>query len=117
MLADVTKPWSITLAAAIAAVALALAGLAAPSLMPAAPPALMAAVLGASLVCTVLAFGTLAVRVRRLELENSGLVEEISQEFDRVRDKLEIFSDALAEPRTLTPTEEGGAPLRRVTVR
>ncbi|HUR68435.1 MAG TPA: hypothetical protein VM370_04255 [Candidatus Thermoplasmatota archaeon] len=109
--------WSLTLVLASLAVAFALVGLGLGTLYPGAAPLVSTALLGASLGCTAGAFTRVAMRVRRLELENEGLIEEISQEFDRVKDKIEIFGEALAEPRSLTPAEIEEAPLRRVTIK
>ena len=94
--------WNLTLVAATLAIALAGAGLLVTTLAPAAAPVATGALLAGSLGGTVAAFGLLASRVRRLELENEGLVEEISQEFDRVKDRLDIYAEALAAP------DEGG---------
>lgn len=111
--------WTPTFLSAALAVAFAAVGLALSVFYPGAAPTVAAGLLVASLGSTAFAFTRLALRVRRLELENEGLIEEISQEFDRVKDKLEIFSEALAEPRSLTPEEEvrADAPLRRVVVK
>jgi hypothetical protein len=102
---SLTRPWIWTFSAALAATVLAAAGLLANLLVPAGSPALAAPLLMASLACTAVAFARMALRVRRLELENEGLVEEISQEFDRVKGKLDIFSDALAAPGASAPAE------------
>ncbi|HEX2022412.1 MAG TPA: hypothetical protein VHH36_06840 [Candidatus Thermoplasmatota archaeon] len=109
--------WTPTLVLATAAVAFALAGLGLTSTAPGAAPLLATSLLVASLGATASAFAFVAMRVRRLELENEGLVEEIAQEFRRVQDRMEIFGDALAEPRTLTPEVVEEPPLRRVTVK
>jgi hypothetical protein len=109
--------WSITLVFATLAVAFALAGLGLGSFYPGAAPLVSGGLLALSLGSTTIAFGRLAMRIRRLELENEGLIEEISQEFDRVKDKIEIFSEALAEPHTLVPEDVEQTPLRRVTVK
>lgn len=118
MLTTTTKSWVFTVAAASLAVALALTGLGLAILAPAAAPALGTALLAGSFAGTGGAFALLAARVRRLEMENMGLVEELSQEFDRVKDKLAIFEDALAEPRSIEPTVEAeNTPLRRVVIK
>ena len=109
--------WTLTLIASTLAVAFAATGLVSATFYPGVAPAFTSGLMLASLGSTAAAFGLVAVRVRRLELENEGLVEELSQEFDRVKDKLEIFGEALAEPRTLEPEEAEAAPLRRVTIR
>lgn len=116
---SVDNNWSVTLVFATLAVGFALAGLGLGGIYPGAAPIVSAALLLGSLACTAVAFTRLAFRVRRLELENEGLIEEISQEFDRVKDKIEIFTDALAEPRSITPEERtvDDAPLRRVTIK
>lgn len=118
MLSDTPKSWILALAAACSAIALAFAGILLQAFAPGASPTLATALLAGSLGSTVVAFGGLAARVRRLEMENMGLIEEISQEFDRVKDKLEIFSEALAEPRTIQPeVQEENVPMRRVTIK
>ena len=117
MLSTTTRSWTFTLAAATLAVALAATGLVMMTFTPAAAPALATGLLAGSLLGTTAAFATLAARVRRLEMENMGLIEEISQEFDRVKDRLEIFQEALAEPHTLDVAEEQEIPLRRVVVK
>ena len=110
--------WTFTLVFATLAVALAAVGLGLSGLYPGAAPLVTTALLLGSLAFTAAAFARVAMRLRRLELENEGLVEEIAQEFDRVKDKLEIFSEALAEPRSLTPDEvDADVPMRRVTVK
>ena len=114
------QSWTPTLLSATLAVAFAVVGLLSTSFYPGATPFLSSALLLASLAATATAFTFVARRVRRLELENEGLIEEISQKFDRVQDKLEIFGEALAEPRTLAPQEPAKAsdePLRRVMVK
>ena len=88
--------WNLTLVAATVAVALAAAGLLLNALSPGAAPVVSAALLATSLGATGVAFTFLAMRVHRLELENEGLIEEISQEFQRVKDRIEIFGEALA---------------------
>lgn len=130
----VDNNWTVTLVFATLAVGFALAGLGLGGMYPgalnepagssgssafgpAAAPLVASALLAGSLACTGVAFTRVAMRVRRLELENEGLIEEISLEFDRVKDKIEIFSNALAEPRSITPEEVDSAPLRRVTVK
>lgn len=118
MLAEHDRAWTFTIAAGSLAVVLATVGLLMPALAPAAPAAFPIALLVASLAATATAFTVLARRVHRLEMENLGLVEEISQEFDSVRDKLEIFGEALADPQRLTVTEhEVNVPARRVEVK
>lgn len=109
--------WTLTLVLASLAVALAAVGLGLSGFYPGAAPILYTAILAGSLGCTAGAFVRVASRVRRLELENEGLIEEISQEFDRVKDKLEIFGEALAEPRSLQPEEVEEVPVRRVTIK
>lgn len=89
------KTWTLTLMGATLAVAFAAVGLLSTTLYPGATPLLTTGLLGASLACTGLVFTLVASRVRRLELENEGLIEEISQRFDRVKDELEIFGEAL----------------------
>ena len=114
---SVDNNWTLTLVLATLAVGFALAGLGLGGIYPGAAPIVATALLVASLGLTAAAFTRLAMRVRRLELENEGLIEEISQEFDRVKDKMEIFSEALADPRSITPEEVENVPLRRVTVK
>lgn len=109
--------WTLTLVLASLAIAFALTGLGLGAVYPGAAPLVASGLLAGSLVSTAGAFTTIAIRLRRLELENEGLIEEISQEFDRVKDKIEIFSEALAEPRTLVPEEVEDHPLRRVTIK
>ena len=109
--------WTFTLVLATLAVAFAFAGLGLDGLYPGAAPLVAAGLLAVSLACTAGAFTRLAMRVRRLELENEGLIEEISQEFDRVKDKIEIFTEALAEPRSIQPQEIESTPMRRVTIK
>lgn len=113
------KFWPLTTTAAVVAIVAAAAGLALNAFAPAAPALLTSGLLALSLAGTAVAFGRVAMRLRRLELENEGLVEEISQEFDSVKDKLEIFSEALEEPRSLEPeaAESHAAPMRRVMVK
>ena len=112
------QSWTSTLVSATLAVAFALTGLLSTTFYPGATPLLTTALLLASLGATATAFALVARRVRRLELENEGLIEEISQQFDRVHDKLEIFGEALAEPRTLAPEEpKADEPVRRVMVK
>ena len=114
------QSWTPTLLAGTLAVAFAAVGLASTAVYPGATPLVSSALLLASLGATATAFTLVARRVRRLELENEGLIEEISQKFDRVQDKLEIFGEALAEPRSLAPEEPVKAsdePLRRVMVK
>lgn len=121
MLSDARHSWTPTFLFASLAVAFAGVGLALSTFYPGAAPMVAAGLLVASLASTAAAFTRLALRVRRLELENEGLIEEISQEFDRVKDKLEIFSEALAEPRSLSPDEAAPgteqASARRVVVK
>ena len=102
---SLTRSWTWTLLAATLAIAFAGIGLSLTSLAPGAAPGLSAGLLLASLGATTLAFGQVAYRVRKIELENEGLIEEISQEMDRVHDKFEIFNDALTAPRSLSPEE------------
>lgn len=109
--------WTTTLAAASVAVTLAACGLALTSLSPGTSVLVTNGLLLGSLGATTLAFTNLALRLRRLELENEGLIEEISQEFDRVKDKIEIFGEALESPRTLSPEGVEDAPMRRVMVK
>ena len=109
--------WTWTLVLAVLAISLAAVGLGLESFYPGAAPLVSTALLVGSLASTAGAFTRVALRVRRLELENIGLIEEISQEFDRVKDKIEIFSEALADPRSITPEEVKNVPLRRVTVK
>lgn len=116
-----TRSWIWTILAATLAIVFAGVGLTMNTVEPGAMPLFSSGLLLASLACTAAAFGRLVSRVRRLELENEGLIEEISQEFDRVKDKLEIFSEALADPRSISPEEaaerEADAPMRRVTIK
>lgn len=116
-----TRPWIWTMLTATLAVAFAAIGLTLSLVAPGAMPVLGSALLLASLGMTATAFGRLVARVRRLELENEGLIEEISQEFDRVKDKIDIFAEALADPRSLTPEEaaahDADTPMRRVTIK
>ena len=115
---SVDNNWTWTLVLATLAVTFATVGLGLSGLYPGAAPLVATGLLVASIACTAGAFTRLALRVRRLEMENMGLIEEISQEFDRVKDKLEIFSEALAEPRTLKPeVPEENIPMRRVTIK
>lgn len=114
------QTWTWTLVSATLAVAFAIVGLLSTTFYPGATPVLTSALLLASLGSTAAAFTLVARRVRRLELENEGLIEEISQQFDRVKDKLDIFGEALAEPRQVTPEAPAQAPdepLRRVMVK
>lgn len=112
------KHWTWTLIFATLAIAFAAAGFGLGGLYPGAAPLVGTALLLGSLASTAVAFTRVAMRVHRLELDNEGLIEEISQEFDRVRDKLEIFSESLAEPRSLTPEDvDLNTPMRRVTVK
>ena len=115
---SVDNNWTWTLVLATLAVTFAAVGLGLTGIYPGAAPMVATGLLVGSLVCTAGAFARVAIRVRRLELENMGLIEEISQEFDRVKDKLEIFSEALAEPRTLQPeVKADDVPMRRVTIK
>lgn len=117
---SMTRHWIWTLLAATLAVALAGVGLTLTSLYPGAAPGLATALLLGSLALTATAFGRIALRVRRLELENEGLIEEVSQEFDRVKDKLDIFAEAMDAPRSLTPDQAEAAEAanaRRVMVK
>ena len=111
--------WTQTLVAAVVAVTLAATGLLLTTFSAATSVLVTNGLLLGSLAATTVAFTTLALRLRRLELENEGLIEEISQKFDRVNDKLDIFGEALAEPRTLAPEApaKGDEPLRRVMVK
>lgn len=111
--------WTLTALSASAAVATAATGFVINAFAPGSAPMVSTGLLVAAVGCTATAFGLVAARLRRIELENMGLIEEISQEFDRVKDKLEIFSEALAEPRTIQPeVVESEAPTtRRVTVK
>ncbi len=117
MIAD--KNWIATLVSASIAVTLAAVGLLATRVDPGLSPLISSGILLGSLGATAFAFTLVALRVRRLELENEGLIEEVSQQFDRVKDKLEIFSEALAEPRSISPEAPVPAdePLRRVMVK
>lgn len=115
---SVKDSWTHTLVCAVVAVTLAAAGLLVSTFSPATSGLVMGGLLAGSLAATAAAFTLLARRLRRLELENEGLIEEISQEFDRVRDKMEIFGEALQAPRNMTPEEaEADAPMRRVMVK
>lgn len=110
--------WASTLLSATIAVTFATVGLAASLLYPGATPLLTTGVLLGSLAATATAFTLVALRLRRLELENEGLIEEISQELDRVHDKFEIFGEALAEPRSIEPdVVSRDAPARRIAVK
>ena len=109
--------WTQTLVAAVVAVTLAATGLTLTTFSPATSVLVTNGLLLGSLAATGVACTTLALRLRRLELENEGLIEEISQEFDRVKDKIEIFGEALESPRTLSPEEVENAPMRRVMVK
>jgi hypothetical protein len=113
------RQWLLTLILATLAVSFAAIGLAGTTLIPVQAPAFTGALLLASLGCTAGAFGVLASRLRRLELENEGLIEELSQEFDRVKTKIEIFEEAFQEPRTLAPetVEAQEDAVRRVVVK
>lgn len=112
-----SKFWSITLVAASFAVAFAAIGLVLDSFAPATPALVTTGLLLASLGSTATAFARIALRVRRLELENEGLVEEISQEFDRVKDKIDILGEGLDGARRITPEEAEAAPMRRVPLK
>lgn len=109
--------WTQTLVAAVIAVTLAATGLVLTTFSPATGVLVTNGLLLGSLAATGTAFTTLALRLRRLELENEGLIEEISQEFDRVKDKIEIFGEALESPRTLAPEEIENTPMRRVMIK
>lgn len=114
------RQWLLTLVLATLAVSFAVVGLVGTTLVPIETPAFTAALLAASLACTAGAFGILASRLRRLELENEGLIEELSQEFDRVKTKIEVFEEAFEEPRSFPPGQTvkvEGQSLRRVTVK
>lgn len=113
---SVDNDWTMTFVFAALAVGFALAGLGLDGFYPGAAPLVSSGLLVASLGCTSTAFTRLALRVRRIELENEGLIEEISREFDRMKDKIEIFTDALAQPRSIRPEEIERAPVRRVTI-
>lgn len=99
------KSWTPTLLLATLAIAFAATGLALTSFYPGAAPLVATGLLAASLTATTGAFTLVATRVRRLELENEGLIEEVSQEFARVQDRIDIFGEALEAPRSLTPEE------------
>lgn len=92
------------------AVAFAASGLLLSTVAPGAAPAASSGMLLASLACTAGAFGLLVARVRRVEQENEGLVEELSQELARVKGRLDVVDAA-----HLAPREE--APGRRVVVK
>lgn len=110
--------WTFTLVFATLAVTLAAVGLGLTGLSPGLAPLAATSLLLGSLAFTAAAFARVALRVRRLELENEGLIEEISQEFDRVKDKLEIFREALTEPLSLQPQDvEANTPMRRITIK
>lgn len=109
--------WTTTFAAAVVAITLAACGLALTTFSPGTSVLVTNGLLLGSLGATAMAFGNLALRLRRLELENEGLIEEISQEFDRVKDKMEIFGEALESPRSLSPEEIESTPMRRVMVK
>lgn len=113
------QSWTPTLLSAALAIAFAAVGLVSTTFYPGATPLLTTGLLLASIGATATAFTLVVRRLRRLELENEGLIEEISQQFDRVNDKLEIFGEALAEPRTLSPQDAKAAdePARRVMVK
>lgn len=89
--------WTLILVTATVAATLAGVGLVGSMILPAEFAALSAAALGGALTASTAAFSLVALRLRRLELENEGLVEELSQEFDRVKEQLEV------EPRSYTP--------------
>lgn len=109
--------WTQILTAAILAVTLAAMGLALTALSPGTSSLVTSALLLGSLAATAVAFASLTRRLRRLELENEGLIEDISQEFDRVKDRLALFDAALQEPRSLSPDGLEDAPMRRVMVK
>ncbi|MFA5862810.1 MAG: hypothetical protein WDA16_14050 [Candidatus Thermoplasmatota archaeon] len=114
------KNWLMTTVAATLAVVLAAVGLLSSTLYPGATPALTAALFVGSVAATATAFTGMALRVRRLEMENLGLIEEISQEFDNVKDKISIFAEALDAPRSMSPqvpAKPADEPLRRVTIK
>jgi hypothetical protein len=100
-----------TLVTATLAVAFAASGLLVVTFAPATPALVSGALLLGSLGATGAAFALLASRVRRLELENMGLIEEISQEFDRVKTRLDVALDATI------PTDEEEEAIRRVVVK
>jgi len=115
---SLTRNWILTFAAALTAVVLGACGLLLTTFDPGAAPAVASALLAGSLACTGAAFVRVALRVRRLELENEGLIEEISQEFDRVRDKLDIFAEAQASAASSEQAEAAErSGIRRVMVK
>lgn len=89
--------WTLILVSATVAVTLAAVGLVGISILPAEYAALSAAALGGALTASTAAFSFVAMRLRRLELENEGLIEEISQEFERVHDSTRSFSPEVHE--------------------
>jgi hypothetical protein len=113
------RQWIVTLILATFAVSFAAAGLLGSTLFGVSSALFTTTLLVGSLAATAGAFGMLASRLRRLELENEGLIEELSQEFDRVRTKIEIFGEALESPRSLSPesVEAQDAAVRRVVVK
>ena len=120
MLSDTERFWTLTMLAASCAIAFAIGGLAVSAVAPAAPAYAASTLLIGSLASTAAAFTLLAVRIRRLETENAGLVEELSQEFERVKDKLEIYGDALQETQRVPLRDaemEANTPMRRVPLK
>lgn len=108
------KTWTWTLVLGVLAIAFATIGFGLETLVPAAQaPALV--LLVASLGCTAGAFTRVALQVRRLELEREGLLEEISQEFDRVKDRMDIMAEGMEAPRRVTPEE--AVVRRRITIK
>ncbi|HEX2022413.1 MAG TPA: hypothetical protein VHH36_06845 [Candidatus Thermoplasmatota archaeon] len=111
------RPWTLVLLVASASLAAGLGGIASAAL---ALSWLAVGLFAAALAGSALTFGLLARRVRHLERAQEGLVEELSQELDRFKDKLDAFSAALAKPRTIAPEEREAAEqaaTRRVTVK
>lgn len=120
MLSDTERFWTFTMLAASCAIAFAIGGLALSALAPSAPAYAASTLLIGSLASTAAAFGLLAARVRRLETENAGLVEELSQEFERVKDKLEIYGEALQESQRVPLRDaevDANTPMRRVPLK
>lgn len=111
---SIDSNWTWTLVFATLAITLATVGLGLEGLYPDSAPLVSTALLVSSLLFTGAAFGRLAMRVRRLELENEGLIAELSQEFDRVKDRLDVYQEALAASRSADVVEGGP---RRITVR
>lgn len=117
MISDSERFWPMTMLAAGFAIAFAVAGGALRWFAPDAPALLGTGFLAVSLAATATAFGLVAARVRRLEMENTGLVEEMTQQFERVRSQMDVFDDALSAPRSITPEEEANTPMRRVPLK